>query len=205
MTMPMFVVRPQIASFTTWDSSKKSANITLSGGNLTATNSDAINYNSVGSIASFTTGAKRYWEITIGGAFTSGANGFGFGNASFTWTPASGTIYLGHSNSAGFWNDGVYIGTSLVLSWSSGFTSSSVIGIAVDFNNTRAWWRVGAGNWNNSGTANPATNTGGVDISSVTGALFAGWTSYGVSDVVTANFGGSAFANAAPSGFTGIS
>jgi hypothetical protein len=36
--------------------------------------------------------------------------------------------------------------------------------IAVDLDNAKIWFRVGAGNWNNNGSANPATNVGGIDL-----------------------------------------
>jgi hypothetical protein len=77
--------------------------------------------------------------------------------------------------------------------------------IAIDEPNRKYWVKSdGGANWNGSGTANPATGVGGIDISSLTGALYpAGATSGGVTtgDQLTFNFAGP-FINSAPSGFT---
>src|SRR5262249_52287183 len=86
-----------------------------------------------------------------------------------------------------------------------GCTTGAVICIAVDVSAALIWFRVGAaGQWNASGTANPATGVGGFSISSITSAgIFALWAAatYGP-DAGTANFGGSAFVGTPPSGFT---
>lgn len=80
---------------------------------------------------------------------------------------------------------------------------AAVIGVAVDFAAKLIWYRIApAGNWNGSGTANPATATGGLNITSIaTGPLYALF-SGGTSDKITSNFGDSAFSGAVPSGFT---
>ena len=44
--------------------------------------------------------------------------------------------------------------------------------VAVDPVNGRAWARLNNGNWNNSGTANPATNTEGINISDFGSKLY---------------------------------
>lgn len=69
------------------------------------------------------------------------------------------------------------------------------------------WFAINGGDWNGNPAADPATNIGGVSLSFVAGqALFptvqvnAGATG----DSVTANFGGSAFAHAVPSGFSAV-
>lgn len=77
---------------------------------------------------------------------------------------------------------------------------------ALDLTNKRYWARLGNGDWNLSQTANPATNVGGVDVSTVfTGAALAAAvassSSAGGMDV-TANFGATTYACSAPSGFT---
>lgn len=66
------------------------------------------------------------------------------------------------------------------------------------------WYRVNGGNWNANPSANPSTNTGGVSLAAVAGVpLFAvGLVNAGATnDNQTANFGATAFANAAPAGF----
>jgi hypothetical protein len=74
----------------------------------------------------------------------------------------------------------------------------------VDCGTNSIWFRVApAGNWNGSGTANPATPLGGLSVSAIAangmspaGLFFAS------GDAVTANFGDSAFVGGVPSGFT---
>jgi hypothetical protein len=90
-------------------------------------------------------------------------------------------------------------------------TVGQVIGVALDIGNASIWARLGAGNWNNSGTANPATNVGGISL--------AGWLNTGnpvnifpcaqlqpssgtaTASTLTFNFGATAFANTPPAGF----
>jgi len=67
----------------------------------------------------------------------------------------------------------------------------------------KIWFRQNGGSWNNDGSANPATNTNGITIT-VSGALYvcAEMNSNNVASAITANFGGSAYGTAAPSGFS---
>jgi hypothetical protein len=62
--------------------------------------------------------------------------------------------------------------------------------------------RVDAGNWNNSGTANPAIGAGGISISSLNaGPYFAAISQHDTTEVSTANFGATAYAETVPAGF----
>jgi hypothetical protein len=92
---------------------------------------------------------------------------------------------------------GVLIGTGAV------WTTGTVIDEAVDLVNNRVWYRAGGGNWNGSGTANPATNTGGIDISTLNPGPYFAANSLGttVGETYTVNFGATAYSFAAPSGF----
>jgi hypothetical protein len=80
------------------------------------------------------------------------------------------------------------------------------ITVAVDEPNNRVWFSLNGGNWNASGSADPSTNTGGINITSIAGQLypyligsnFAGATS------TIFNAGRTAFAKAVPSGFTAL-
>jgi len=97
----------------------------------------------------------------------------------------------------------IYSNNSNTGSLSTSFTAGDVIGIATDLDNHRIWFRKSAGNWNNSGTANPATNTGGFTLAS---GLFGPAVSLGntgsvAGDGFTMNCGQVSYANAAPSGF----
>jgi hypothetical protein len=87
----------------------------------------------------------------------------------------------------------------------SGWGAGQIMGMAVDLDNRQLWVRASpAGSWNAGGTANPATNVGGIAIPAGTMVPFVtfGGGSGAANNVVTANFGSSAFSGAAPSGFT---
>lgn len=84
-----------------------------------------------------------------------------------------------------------------------GFNTARVVSLAVDFTNNRAWVKTDNGNWNGSGTANPATNTGGADISAiVSGGIMLMFQAETINDAATINLGGSAFVYTMPSGFS---
>jgi hypothetical protein len=76
--------------------------------------------------------------------------------------------------------------------------------MAVDFGNKTGWFTTdgtGGGNWNGSPTANPATNTGGIDISAVfpASAAFLVYTSNASGSSASIN---STFVYSVPSGFS---
>jgi hypothetical protein len=91
-------------------------------------------------------------------------------------------------------------------------TTGDTVCMATDFDNKKIWWRKGSGNWNNDVIANqnPATNTGGVDITTIVsaavmlGPTWAGLTQNASSSgaVCTARFGQLGFSQAIPSGFS---
>lgn len=65
------------------------------------------------------------------------------------------------------------------------------------------WFRINNGEWNGSPTANPSTRTGGIDVSALTAPFFpAAYISTGFSggQLLTFNFGASAFAQTVPAG-----
>jgi len=113
--------------------------------------------------------------------------------------------YIGEtgSNSLGYFDATQYAFNGSNVGNIQSYASGNTVGMAVDIGAGLIWWETNGGNWNNSGTANPATGTGGITIS-VTGALFAGvgggfWS--GTHTQWTADFGATAYANAAPAGF----
>lgn len=86
----------------------------------------------------------------------------------------------------------------------------AVLGFAVDLDNNRIWVKVStdsSAQWNRSGTANPTTNTGGTDITSINNGVsvmpaFSGFFASSVADTAILNAGATAFWMAAPSGFS---
>ena len=147
-------------------------------------------------------GGKRYFEMTLSittysqagiGTFVTQNNQGGswgqLGDArQLAWNP-SGNVMLPNS---------VVIGTA--QNWSGG----STLCFAVDFPNKLIWLRVGSGNWNNSGTANPTTATGGFSwLNMGAGPVFIGTNLTGSPGAnATINLGTSSFAQTVPSGFT---
>ena len=80
--------------------------------------------------------------------------------------------------------------------------------LAVDLINKKIWIRVGGGNWNNDSSANPATNTNGLDLSALLGVnplVRPAFTIYNTNATWTVNFGGTSFTQTPPSGFQAAS
>jgi len=112
--------------------------------------------------------------------------------------------YLGaDTNSIGFWDTGklYYDGTS-----NSGYPTfqydGAVLDLAVDRVNELMWLRVDGGEWNNDPLSDPATATGGVDISGAPSALYPGVCPYwdsGIAGQMTIN---SSATYGVPAGFT---
>lgn len=198
-------VWPVVGSFAGFDAATI-ANVTLSGGNLVVTNTGTTSADQGAHVASASgkSSGKYYFETTIT-SFLAGANvAVGVG------TPASTYTNMGNTATSG---TTVRIGTGDIL-YNGGSSGSSlgvratgqVIGIAVNLDTTFGLWFRAApsGLWNGSGTANPATNVGG--INKPTGILVPfnvfGGAGGVANNVLTTNFGATAFTGAVPSGFT---
>ena len=179
---------------TQWNVSDKSATVALSLLNLRATVSGG--FGGARGVASNTAG-KYYWEYVYTTIFTNNINpGIALSSGSLT-APSAGVVYVSRSSGNIFVN-GSSSGSSLGT-----IPASSVLGVAVDFTAQQIWFRLApAGNWNGSGTANPATPLGGVSISAVSSGPLFPYMTGNTSDVLTANFGDSAFTGAVPAGFT---
>ena len=180
-----------------WNPSDQ-VNTTLSNGNLTATSQGTSG--GVRATCSVSTGQKIYWEITLA-TITSANTITGCARSTANLANMAG---LGTNNAAVMFGNGT-ININAGFAGSIGTRSSGdVIGIAVDFTGGLIWFRVApAGNWNGSGTANPATGAGGFSISGITGGpLYPNFSNTNLAgEVATANFGASAFTGAVPSGF----
>jgi hypothetical protein len=187
------------------------AGVTLSGGNLTATNtlSAWVGTRSTGPHTS----GKWYAELTVN--TLGGTNAFGFGICDASETLASGFIIgsdthgiimynnLGGPTSGVFYNGGVVgsIGTPLPV-------AGAVVGVALDMTLKKIWfYNPSAGQWNGAaiGSQNPATGTGGIDVTTIlaAGNVYLAIALSNSGAVVTLNAGASAFSNAVPSGFSG--
>lgn len=187
----------------TWDPATVTS-VTMSGGNLVATNTGTTSADQGARVvaASGKSTGKYYFEITWT-TILGGANfGLGAGTTASTYTGMGngGTTGVIMYRSGSVWSIGSNV-SSVIGAWSSG----QVAGIAVDLDNRRIWFRAANTSvWNGSGSNNPATNTGGYTIPAGTMVPFVtfGGTSGVANNVITANFGASAFTGATPAGFT---
>jgi hypothetical protein len=181
---------------TTWNPSDKSANITLTNGNLTASTPQSAVYAGVRSVASASSG-KKYWE-TLANVRTTPAETGGAGNASATLSNFNGQDAFG----MGWFGSGeVYTNLTLqgtIQTWVQGDT----LCFALDIDNSKMWFRTNGGNWNNDviGNQNPATNTGGFTFA-FAAPVFAMLALNTSGDQHTANFGATAYAQTPPAGF----
>jgi hypothetical protein len=180
---------------TIWNIADKTASVTLSGGNLTAVSS-ALNQGVRAADGQYA--GKYYFEVTAT-TWTGNPAAIELGTVSSTLGGGTGASQVYVGNSGNIFVNGSASGSAL-----GARANGDIIGIAVDLTNHLIWFRAGAaGNWNGSGTANPVTGTGGVNITAVAGA---GVPLYpllllSTSHSFTANFGGAAFVGTVPSGY----
>lgn len=168
-------------------------NTQLLNGNLMATHVGTA-ANSGARVATAISSGKYYFELKAV-AFSSDCVGLitaaGTFTQMFSGSNANCIIYAMNGN----------INTTASFSGNIGGPSANdVIGIAVDFTAGLVWLRKNAGNWNGSGTANPATATGG--FSFTPGLAMSPCVAFGTAgnESWVLNQGPS-YANAAPSGF----
>lgn len=192
-------------STTTWDSGNKSADITLSNSDLTATVGVSGGPAAVRATTSLSSTNKRYGELTIVAANVAvGSAAIGFVNGTFTFSAGLTTT----ANSFGYRQDGIILTNNGPLglcavgfpTWQAGDNVSW----AQDFAAKLFWTRVNGGAWlgNVLGTSDPATDANGCDTSTVTGSIFPAFSSTPSTDAVTAKFSSSSWSFAAPSGYT---
>lgn len=180
---------------TTWSPTDKESGTVLSGANLIATAS-AGGFGWVRAAHSLASG-KYYWEV-VATTFNNGASSIGVATPSAVLSSGltvSGTTAVTQLNgviTVSGSNSGSNFGT---------ISAGTRICIALDLDGHLIWYRLGAaGNWNNSGTANPASASGGISVPLVAPASPAAFLR-AANETYTANFGDSAFTGAVPSGF----
>lgn len=188
-----------------WSPSFKNAHVVLSNGNLTAATDATPTLHFAGrSATGIGAGSKKYWEVTINAVSAAHDGGVGVASAANTFADDA---YLGSQASGlGYYNgDGAVFSNALTVTTLQAFGAGDVIGIAC-IGGSLIWFRVNGGSWNNDviGNQNPATSTGGVDISAL-GSVFPAYDlkNEGAPAQLTANFTGS-FGTAAPAGFTAL-
>lgn len=178
-------------TYATWNPSDKTANATLSNGNLTMTNA-AEGWNAARSTVSVTEG-KWYWEITLttdqdtatGTALSTAVldNPFFFNTDGWAYNAANGNKRANGVDSA----------------YGNATSDGDVMSIALDMDNGKLWWGIN-GTWQASG--DPAAGTNAAFTTGIAGTRqYACDAGYPNGSNRTANFGATAFAHAVPTGF----
>jgi len=183
---------------TTWSTTDKTANATISGGNLIVTFSAA----GTGVRASDRQiGGKFFWETTFTTASLSYGAGFTVADAALSSLYSTPLYSLIVYATGSIWLNNVSLG-NLLGSLAAG---GVVVSHCLDATNKLYWARnaSAAGNWNGSATANPATGVGGIPLTGALAvtALYPAACGGGGTTAVTANFGDTAFTGAVPAGF----
>jgi hypothetical protein len=182
-----------------WNPADKSASVVLTNSFRTATGPANWDGHGVRSITSRNTG-KRMVEIS-----TSSYTYVGISRAGFTYVwPSSGSF---SGAIVSYPDDAFYTSISgsnvLMFDGSPQRTEPGVLTMAFDFDANLMWIAFGTGDWNQSGTANPATGTGGISIASIEGSGgFFVYCGLGLNGEATINTGESAFTKTLPSGFS---
>jgi hypothetical protein len=195
--LPVSWVTGGAAAAAAFDPATASASVVLSNGNLTATHINTTDNSGVRVSVAKNTG-KYFFEMKVAATPTV-FDMLGLLDSTKTYTDlvtnvwfcvvagvADGTVY---SNSA---STGKSLGP---------FVLNDILGLAVDLTTRRAWLRRNSGLWNNTAGADPATAVGGVTVGATASFAPVFGFSTGNGTAFTANFGGSAYAFPAPSGF----
>jgi hypothetical protein len=178
--------------------------ITLSGSDLIGTVGASANYNSVRATTQQLKGGsgKVYFEFEWLSFTDSGEEGVGIATRSAALDGSATNNWIGwDANSVGWYPDGGVRGPSGAVNNIQTITTTQTGCVAIDFANSTIWFRTNAGNWNNSGTANPVTNTGGISFSALSGQVLPMMTTGFSGTSVEFNFSGP-FAQTPPTGFT---
>ncbi len=178
---------------TTWNPLDKHAYVTLSGGNLIATNTASMGRKGVRATDSKNSG-KHYFEITI-----TDLNAIvGVGLALAGWDLQD---TIGGDNDKGWsaeTNGGFFADYSTYNLGFPGVLEGTIYSIAVDLDTGKIWVAID-GTWYNSGDPTNGANP------TYSGSSLIGATVYPaavlINDQITANFGGTAYAYSIPSGF----
>jgi hypothetical protein len=175
-------------------------NGTLSNGNLTFTQSGST----IGGCRADVQLAfgLHYIEFTINSFTNAGSNSHGVGFAQYGTSFASIGNSVGgfliYFNNGDIWVNAVYSGITF-----GALANGDVIRAAINYTTKLGWFARNSGNWNNSGTANPATNTGGIALSILPNYLTpVAVGQISTTDSITLNAGASAFTFAVPAGYT---
>lgn len=185
----------------TWSPTLKSANVTLSNSNLTATTDGSGGLNFTGGIVvpagAIAAAAKFVWDFTI----TATGGNPGLINGSWAFIDSQ---YLGIDGNS-IANFGISPGVvynNATLTTLAAMNPGDIVQTAC-IGGSLIWWRVNGGGWNNDILANqnPATATGGISIAALGTPVYPAYNVGGAAGAVTANFGPS-LSQTPPAGFS---
>jgi len=192
-----------------WNGADVYGTVTLSADKMTATSaSGAITSCGVrGSLGKASGKWYVEWTVLAGGADFSTSTNDAVGIATLA---ASLSSWVGTHQTGGagvnLFNGHVWsnnVDTGIVLSPINPGVYNN-IGMALDMDNKRVWFRAYGGYWNNNSANNPATNVGGIDISALFTAGVAAYPVLGMfqnGDGATINLGQLPNTFAVPTGF----
>jgi hypothetical protein len=195
------------ATVVTWNPSDKSAALTLSNNNLTATIT-TTGEQTVRSTLAYSTG-KFFFELTASQMTVD--SGFGLANAAFNLS-ATGQL-AGDLNGIGYYQialaQGVFLNGQTLSSGTATDSPGDVCSCAVDLTNKLIWFTSpamrtqGGDTWNNSTNSDPATGVGGISFSAMNaGPYFVAFNDDLGASSYTVNFGATPFSIQVPTGFS---
>ncbi len=175
-------------TYTTWNGSDKTADITLSGGNLIGTDT-SDGWGGVRSIIGKSSG-KWYWEVVVTTDVTGGAFFVGVATSDAVFTGPA--FFTGAGTTVGMLDNGNKRGnpggtdTNVTTAYGNG----TILGIALDMD---------------AGTLSMYKNnvqiSGGTIFTGLSDTFYAIWNTFYLGNVATANFGATALVYTPPSGF----
>lgn len=190
---------PLVISGVTWNPADMAQEVYLRLGHLTSVKANTGNGSARATLSRST--GKYVFEVTNDVTGDTGNTSMGFANASHSLTNYLGSTVnsIGHHLNGQVWfNAGVAISDTDLL-WST-VTNSAMA--AIDLDARKVWFISLNGQWNGNNTLHdPATGLGGINIATLTGALFPA-INMKTGGKLTANFGASAFIHTVPSGFS---
>lgn len=191
-----------------WDSGALGSNLTLSAGDSTVTHASGSGaWTSVRATTALT--GKFYLEITMPACVNFWTGGVSGGTPSLAdYLAATSGVAVPIGNSFGntqLVRNGAGIGTAIGITAVPG----QILRIAGDEPNDKLWFAIdtttpnGASIWQDGSlsAADPATNTGGVDMSAVSGTWRAAFSSFNTTNSAVINGGATPFTYAPPAGF----
>ena len=153
----------------TINSSDAAAGLTVSDSGRQLTFASGASYRGARSVETRAGGLvmATFWTDPMGAAWATDESSVGFANSSHVLTAGvNGPNQVTYSPGGKVWQNGGVLAT--YAAWQKG----SRIDAVWDFGNSKVYFRADEGSWNNSGAANPATNTGGLSVT-LAGTLYA--------------------------------